>query len=146
VRSCGKVHTIMSEPVLHEINRLIEQIGESRIINELGIHRTTLMRWRRGKVPIPLVNLRALRSMAYDVGVDKEWEGWRIRDGKLYSPEGYTFDVGELLALRYVYGERDALRTRVEILENQVKAMATNPHVRGESANDAAIQYVPKEA
>ncbi len=135
----------MPETTLQEVNRLLEQLGESRVINELGVHRTTLMRWRRGKVQIPAANLRALRSMAYDVGVDKEWEGWRILNGKLCSPEGYRFTVGELLALPYVYGERDSLRQRVEILQRQVEALSVAPHVRGESANDAASTRVESQ-
>ena len=133
----------MPETTLQEAVRLIEQIGERRIIRELNLHRTTLMRWRRGKVEIPPAQMRALRSMAYDVGVDKDWEGWRIRDGKLWSPMGVAYRPGELEALPYVYGERDALRAQVDQLNAQIAALSVDPHVRGESANDATTQAKP---
>lgn len=41
-------------------------------------------------------------------------------------------------ALPYVYGELDALRAEVVTLRQQVAALSVDPHVRGESANDAA--------
>jgi Phage protein len=128
----------MPETTLQEVNRLIEQVGAARIQREIGVHRTTLLRWRRGTVAVPAAQLRALRALAYDTGTHPAWEGWRIRDGKLHSPEGYTFTPGELLALPYVYGERNSLRDRVKDLEATVAALSVDPHVRGDSANDAA--------
>lgn len=132
----------MPETLLQEVNRLIEQVGERRLMRELSLHRTTIMRWRRGKVTVPPAQLRALRAMAYDVGVDTDWEGWRFHNGKLWSPSGIYYTPGELESLVYVYGERDALRAEVAQLRAQIAALSVDPHVRGDSANDAAITGV----
>lgn len=133
----------MPETLPQEVSRLIDHVGPGRVMRELGVHRTTLMRWRHAKVTIPPAQLMALRALAYHVGTDPKWEGWRFHDGQIWSPEGYGFHPWELLAMRFVIGERDYLRDEVKALRAKVAALSVDPHVRGESSNDAAIPFIP---
>jgi Phage protein len=108
----------MAETLPQEIGRLVDQVGPESVMRELGVHRTTIMRWRHSKVTIPPAQLMALRALAYAVGTDPAWEGWRFRSGKLWSPEGYSFTPGELQGLPYKYGLLDSLREENRALRN----------------------------
>lgn len=87
-----------------ELTQLLERVGESRALYELGVHRTTLMRWRTGR--------------------------------EVFTP-------GDLMALRYMRAQIDALERERREMQAKIDAMAQDPSVRGASANDAAIAYVP---
>lgn len=35
--------------------------------------------------------------------LSNEWDGWRLYEGKLWSPGGWTVDAGEIIALPFQY-------------------------------------------
>lgn len=58
---------------------------------------TTARRWKRGARCPPK---SALLLILADLGAfDPEWRGWKIRGGKLISPEGWEITIGDVLAL-----------------------------------------------
>lgn len=61
----------------------------------LGVHITTARRWVRERNAPPAV----VMLLSRDLGVfDEKWEGWRIVEGTLRSPEGITLTPPEALA------------------------------------------------
>lgn len=126
-----------------EFYDLLSRVGESRALFELGVHRTTMYRWLEGKTAIPKAALYVMRDLAYGVGVDPDWEGWRFQGGLLHSPCRERFTPGDLLAQRYLKFSLEALRRENEALKAKVAAMSTDPAVRDKAANDAAIAFVP---
>lgn len=129
-----------------EAFQLIEQLGHARVIYELDIHRTTLGRWLKGQVPIPASALRHLRQLAYDVGADPEWRGWRFRDGLLHSPEGYWFTPGDLYSIRFLKGQIDALRAEVRTHKHTIEQVKREAAQRDRAANDIVSDFIPAKA
>lgn len=126
-----------------EFYEMLQRVGERRVLYEFQIHRTTLSRWLDGKTEIPGTVMYAMRALAYGPGVDPDWQDWKFRDGYLHSPGREKFTPGDLLAMRYMKFQIDALRRENKQLADKVLAMSQSPAVRGESANDAAIEFVP---
>lgn len=59
---------------------------------------TTARRWKKGARCPPK---SALLLICGDlVALDREWRGWRVRAGKLISPEGWALTPGEVLAIQ----------------------------------------------
>lgn len=131
---------------LQEVHDLVERIGERRALYELNVHRTTLGRWLKGQVPVPAAALRHLRQLAYDVGADPEWQGWRFRDGLLHSPEGYEFTPGDLYAIRFLKGQISALQTEVRTLKGTIDQVKREAAQRDKAANDIVSDFIPAKA
>lgn len=84
-----------------ELDELIDLVGgEGYVCRALNIHRTTLMRWRTGKVVPHRSSMDLLRALAgkSTAWAAKEWDGWRFSRHHLLGPEGETFTAGELKA------------------------------------------------
>ena len=55
--------------------------------------------------------------LAGDLGsFDPVWKGWTIRQGKLYSPEGFAVTPGDVRALEIQWAQIKAYRREVMIL------------------------------
>lgn len=135
----------MSNAIRYEFNDLLARVGEARAMYELGVHRTTIYRWLKGKVEIPKSVMYVMRDLAYGVGVDPDWENWKFYKGHLVSPTREQFTPGDLLAIRYMRGQIDALNRANKELEGKVKALSVDAAVRAGAANDAAIDFIPAE-
>ena len=85
---------------------------KAEVIAEIaGVDISTVRRWKRtGKVPPPIGKLLTIliRGDISSLG----FYGWRILNGELISPEGWTYGPGEVLALTL-------LRQRVAFLETE---------------------------
>lgn len=128
---------------LHEFNDLLQRVGESRALFELGVHRTTLYRWQSGKVSIPKPVMYVMRDLAYGAGVDPDWDGWKFRDGKLLGPGREAFTPGDLLAQRHERFALDAYRRENADLKRKVESLSRDAAVRSGAANDSAIDFIP---
>lgn len=59
-------------------------------------------RWkRRGRIPRGYRQLLELLLLGYLGAVSKDWRGWMLRGGKLWSPEDTGFSPGEIRAIPY---------------------------------------------
>lgn len=73
-------------------------------INEIArlckVSPKTARRWKLGtSCPPP----SAIMIVKGDLGVfDKEWSGWVIRRGMIYSPEGVEATTGDIMALQFM--------------------------------------------
>ena len=80
----------------------------------------TARRWKRGATTPPAAALMILRA---DLGcLDPAFQGWRLRDGQLVSPEGWTASPGEVLSIplmRAQIASYQAEQRRVQGMEEQ---------------------------
>lgn len=67
----------------------------ARLAELCGVEISTARRWKRaGRVPTRYHHLMQF-FLGKDLGAfAKEWEGWRLRDGNLWSPEDQSFTPG----------------------------------------------------
>jgi hypothetical protein len=83
---------------------LVAEHGLTQVERYLEVHRTTIGRWCKGQIPVPImaiIALRALKGVFPFMEADKTWEGWRFgRDGKLYDGSGYWYTEGEIRAIQ----------------------------------------------
>lgn len=81
------------------------------ITRSLPVNRETARRWRRRR-RVPAVPALALRAcLEGDLGaISEAWEGWKIYQGVLYSPEGIAWTCGELNAWQFERQELSELR------------------------------------
>jgi hypothetical protein len=100
-----------------DLRALLERIGESRLLRELDIHRTTLRRWMKAEVKIPGHQHQVIRLLLGDLpGTDGQWTDWRFDRGLLVSPGGDTYRAGDVLSLIILRQQLTAQRREVEDL------------------------------
>ena len=115
-----------------DLRALLERLGESRLLRELDIHRTTLRRWLKAEVKIPGHQRQVIRLLLGDLpGTDGQWTGWRFDRGVLVSPGGDTYRAGDVLSLIILRQqltaqrrELEALKIRLAIAEEAVERLA----------------------
>jgi hypothetical protein len=70
----------------------------------------TARRWKRGATRIPEA---AKMILTGDLGAfDPAFRGWKMRDGKLISPEGWEATVGEILSLPLLRAQISAYQAK----------------------------------
>ena len=62
----------------------------------LDVTRRTVQNWELGKARIPWMAYRMLRIVLHSALPGKEWDGWTLYRGRLYSPNGHWFDAAWL--------------------------------------------------
>ena len=85
-------------------------------INEIAtfcqVDMTTARRWKRGAICPPYT---ALCLLSRDLGIfDPAWCGWLLKDGSLWSPEGWEIRRGDVLASRLHEAQLAAWRHEVQ--------------------------------
>ncbi|MDZ4099841.1 MAG: VC1465 family Xer recombination activation factor [Methylophilaceae bacterium] len=63
----------------------------------LDLNPRTIRNWESGKSRIPYSAFRLMRMTAGYALLGKQWEGWTVWRGKLYTPGGRSFEPHELL-------------------------------------------------
>lgn len=90
-------------------------ISPLRLAQVAGVSLRTAMRWKRTGVPRSMERAVMLGVFG-DLGeLAGEWEGWKLWNGRLWSPEGDAFSPGQVRAIPY---QRD----RVRALEGALRA------------------------
>jgi hypothetical protein len=86
---------------LRDLARLAS-LTPTQAAEALGRTPRTLRRWQESITP-----RWAVDYLLYRVGilgaVHLDWDGWRIRDGELWTPSGWHTTPGEILSLPYLY-------------------------------------------
>lgn len=127
--------------MLHEVQQLVYAIGPLRAARELGVHRTTVLRWITGKVTPPASAVALLRSLVHGnaPSAGKEWEGWRFAGEYLLSPANEKFEPGDLLAMRYLRALAEHQRKQIRELERKLVAATRAAEAVDPAANDTAV-------
>jgi hypothetical protein len=100
------------------LRQLIERIGETRVLRELNVHRTTLRRWLKSEVQIPGHQHQVIRLLLGDLpGTCGKWTDWRFHDGELLSPGGDRYRPGDVLSLVILRQQLTAQRRELEVLK-----------------------------
>lgn len=125
---------------LLELKNLVSHLGANSAARTVGVHRTTLGRWLAGQVKPPRTALQVLRMAAFGqvVGMGGQWEGWRFNDGLLWSPEGYQFTSGDLMAQVYERPLLKALRKQVAEYEARIVSLTKAAAQVDPAANDSS--------
>jgi DNA-binding transcriptional regulator YiaG len=93
----------------------------------LGVSLRTVGHWETGKVRVSYAAFKLLRVYRHGDLIDPTWSGFKLRKGRLVTPEGHSFEPGDvswltLLVRRAklvteVVAQRDALRAQVDALK-----------------------------
>lgn len=122
-----------------ELEDLIDKAGGAGFVMQaLNIHRTTLMRWRTGKVLPPQSAIDLLRGLAGTKlpWADKSWTGWRF-DGKfLRGDEGECFQAWELKAHWITVQMVPILQRENAKLHAMIASLAKDVKTIDKAAND----------
>lgn len=85
------------------------RLPAEEIADAAGVDISTARRWKRAnRLPEPVARLLAITKLGRLDAIG--WRGWRMVRGELVSPEGWTYQPGEVLALTL-------LRQRVSVLQ-----------------------------
>lgn len=123
-----------------ELRSLVDEVGPTWAASVCGVHRTTLGRWLSGAVPVPRAALNALRAAAGRApGMGGHWDGWRFVDGVLWSPEGYQYRPGDLMAQQYERPLIRALQKQVRDYEARIVSLTQAAAQVDPAGNDSAI-------
>ena len=88
-------------------------ISDLALAQAAGVHLDTARRWkRRGRVPAPLAPFIRMKLEGDLAALDRDWCGWKLHAGDLWSPEGYAFAPGDLRALPYLRALHQELLNR----------------------------------
>lgn len=100
----------------------LSQVPIKDLVRLCGIDITTARRWRRGSnLPPPYVLAYVNAKITLDLSfLDPAWSGWILKEGHLYSPEGWRLSMGAVLAARLHEAQLAAWRGEVRKLKAQL--------------------------
>ncbi len=85
----------------------------------LAVSPRTVRRWKQlDWMPTRAYLLLELITRGHLTLIAQAWDGWRLANGVLHAPNGWTFAPAELLALPYRYEYARTLERRVRELES----------------------------
>lgn len=81
----------------------------------------TAQRWKAGQaVPPP----SAIMLLSGDLGhLDPAWSGWKVRRGKLISPENWIATPGDVLSIQLTQAQLSAYRIENRVLKEALAEM-----------------------
>lgn len=94
----------------------LSQIPIKELVRLCGVDVTTARRWHRGSnLPPPYVlvylNAKLLGDLSF---LDPAWQGWKLLDGHLWSPESWRMSMSDVLASRLHEAQLAAWRHEVQ--------------------------------
>jgi hypothetical protein len=107
----------------HEIIDLVAHHGLTQVERILEVHRTTIGRWCKGQIPVPIMAIVALRALKGDFprfnpSAKAAWAGWRFeQDGNLYEPNGTPHTAIEISGIHWQVQLIATLNQRIKQLE-----------------------------
>lgn len=94
----------------------------------LDVDERTIRNYEKGVVRIPYPSFRLVRTMAGFSLLGDKWEGWGFSQGKLWTPEGRSFEAHELRYIAtYLQIARRALTSAPWRLRAPPPSAAQNP-------------------
>jgi hypothetical protein len=123
------------------IDHAVAVVGEPQALDILGVHRTTLMRWRTGKVRIPHAALALLRIWREGrlPGMGDDWRGFSFFGDKLYTPAGVGYTAREIEGWHWKEQHCESAERRNTQLEALIRDLSAKLDSLSGSANDRAF-------
>jgi DNA-binding transcriptional regulator YiaG len=143
-RNEGRVkhHAPTHEEAQALIDNAVKSVGEAFALGVLGVHRTTLMRWRTGAVRIPHAALALLRVWDEGLlpGMGDDWRGFRVFGDKLYTAAGVGYSAREIDGWHWKEQFAESVDRRNTELEAKVRDLAEKlDKAHGAAANDGHV-------
>lgn len=112
----------------------------------LQVDRSTISRWRTGKVKMPFAVAQLLHVMAGNppAGAKQQWfKGWRFNGDLFISPEGEKYTEGDIRSLRLVQAEILGLKAelRKQIKRNQELTEKLDGLQKPETLPDNVVRF-----
>lgn len=101
------------------------RIAPARARARVGVNRGTWSRWLAGKSRVPLAVTNLLRYLVAGEILHNGWEGWILRDGKLFDPSGQWHTPGTIMAWHWVRQMLESARAD----ENRAERAGKNVYV-----------------
>lgn len=99
-----------------KLARQVCLLTQKNVSEMLHVSLKTVKNWEEGRVAIPYSAFKVLKLLAHYELPQKQWEGWCINQGQLWSPAGRGFHPHELLYIgNYFAMARFWLRDREKI-------------------------------
>lgn len=140
-RVSADIAAMRAADTMRAVRDAIEILGQSRAAAACGVHRTTVARWLVGEAMPPKAAVLLLRILASrqlpDMG--RDWEGWAFDGPRLYSPAGYWYAPGDLLAQPHERRLIKLQRVAIVDLEGKVTRLTAELSRFDIAANDSAI-------
>lgn len=76
----------------------------------VGVNRATWHRWISGTSRVPVAAINLLRIVVGGELPHTDWDGWRLRDGKLFDPSGQWHTPSTITAWHWARQELQAAR------------------------------------
>lgn len=124
------------------IDQAVRSVGEAFALGVLGVHRTTLMRWRAGAVRIPHAALALLRIWQEGrlPGMTDDWRGFHFFGDKLYTAAGVGYTARDIDGWHWKEQNCEAQMRRVVQLEAIVRDLSNKlQQAPGAAANDGHV-------
>jgi hypothetical protein len=131
-------HAPSPEEAVALIDHAVRAVGERDALAILGVHRTTLMRWRAGKVRIPHAALALLRIWHEGrlPGMTDHWQGFHFFGDKLYTAAGVGYSAREIDYWHWKYQECEYTQRRNAQLEALVRDLSAKLDATHGAANE----------
>ncbi|WP_028214724.1 DUF3653 domain-containing protein [Paraburkholderia mimosarum] len=119
----------------------VKVVGHEQALTILGVHRTTLLRWRKGEVRIPHAALALLRIWREGrlPGMGEDWRGFAFFGDKLYTPAGQGYTAREIEGWHWQQQHCEATNRRNAQLEALVKDLSDKLQGISGATNDRAF-------
>jgi len=86
--------------------------------------------WESGFRRMPVATWSWFQVVITGLVPSKAWEGWSMKNGQLHSPDGATFNPGELLAIPYLRAQIEEMeRTRSTPVATLGSNVELHPHL-----------------
>lgn len=97
------------------------------IADAAGVSLRTATRWKARGVPRSME--RAIALVVHgDLGeLAPAWAGWKLWDGRLWSPEGSSFSAGEVRAIPYRAEQLRAMQREIAALAAELSTRSQLP-------------------
>ncbi|HTR11568.1 MAG TPA: DUF3653 domain-containing protein [Paraburkholderia sp.] len=116
----------------------VKVVGHEQALAILGVHRTTLLRWRKGEVRIPHAALALLRIWREGrlPGMGDDWRGFSFFGDRLYTPAGIGYSAREIEGWHWQQQHCESTNRRNAQLEALVRDLSDKLQAIGGAAND----------
>jgi hypothetical protein len=98
-KTLDRITPVPKKPADQRSMSLLDDLSNNELVKLTGAHITSVRRWRRLKA-MPVHVSRLLEFVALNKLDGLGWVGWKLKNGKLISPDGLEVSPGEVQAIQ----------------------------------------------